>query len=72
MNEDKTPKGTTWKRRRAAAIAGVALTALTAIGAATMTGNASAASGWGGKIAPVVQPAKATGPTPAASTGWGG
>jgi hypothetical protein len=72
MNEDKTPKGTTWKRRRVAGIAGVALTALTAIGAATMTGSASAASGWGGKVAPVVQPAKASEPTLNASSGWGG
>jgi hypothetical protein len=72
MNTDKTPKGTTWKRRRVAAIAGLALSALTAIGAASLTGNAQAGTGWGGLRTPQNQtsvvgvprsPAPVTSPT---------
>jgi hypothetical protein len=73
MNEDKTPKGTTWKRRRAGAIAGAALAALTMIGVAS-SGTAHAGPGWGGRAqqttttkAPVVADA----PT-MSSAGWGG
>jgi hypothetical protein len=91
MTEDKTPKGTSgtsWKRRRVAALAGVALTALTALGAASLTGNAQAGTGWGGFRSPppteLAGPApvakKVVAPTPVsggdmetnAASGWGG
>jgi hypothetical protein len=91
MTEDKTPKGTSgtsWKRRRVAALAGVALTALTALGAASMTGNAQAGTGWGGLRsapptqligpAPVAKPIVAPAPVSggdietSAASGWGG
>jgi hypothetical protein len=73
MNEDKTPKGTTWKRRRAGAIAGAALAALTMIGVAS-SGTAHAGPGWGGRVAQTTTtqaPVTANAPT-MASAGWGG
>jgi hypothetical protein len=68
MNEDKTPKGTTWKRRRAGAIAGAALAALTMIGVAS-SGTAHAGPGWGARATPTT-----TAPTTApmlSTSGWG-
>jgi hypothetical protein len=71
MNEDKTPKGTTWKRRRAGAIASVALAALTAIGVAS-SGTAHAGPGWGGRSAPTTTTVVKADQPAMSTLGWGG
>jgi hypothetical protein len=73
MNENQTPKGTTWKRRRAGAVAAVALSALTLIGVASQGGSANAGPGWGGRAqqTTTTKAPATTMPATAAATGWG-
>jgi methionine-rich copper-binding protein CopC len=68
VNEETTPKGITWKRHRAGAVAGAALAAL------TMIGVASSGSAHAGVTTTTTATTKAptTIPTPYARSGWGG
>jgi hypothetical protein len=73
MNENQTPKGTTWKRRRSGAVAAVAISALTLIGVASQGGSANAGPGWGGRVAPpTTKVSTTTTPVVLEARGWGG
>lgn len=72
MNDTKKSEGTSWKRRRHAIVAGVALVALSAVGSSAISGTGSATITKTRVSTVVVEEPETGGGTTQARAGWGG